>query len=133
MTTKRDSDRYPGRSWHRNHQEVVMKRLRVLIVIVGLMSGCATVNKDMASWVGHHYSELFDKWSPPTCTSPDGRGGQILIYEYDRKFGQIPGHAERNVDGSVTYIAPTQMGYVATRMFWVDASGLIYNWRWQGM
>jgi hypothetical protein len=38
----------------------------------------------------------------------------------------------RNLDGSISYTAPQATGYVATRMFWVNSQGAIYNWRWQG-
>lgn len=110
-----------------------MKR-RVAVLMLALLPGCASLNpsKTMKSWVGRHYSDLMMKWGPPTRSTPDGRGGQILVYEYDRNTGQIPGTAHSNPDGSVSYTAPRQTGYVATRMFWVDGAGLIYNWRWQG-
>lgn len=111
-----------------------MKRLVLLLMVVALAS-CAslTPSKTMASWVGSHYSDLMLKWGPPTRSVPDGRGGQILTYEYDRNMGQIPGRAVANWDGSVTYTAPVSTAYVATRMFWVDKDGVVYSWRWQGL
>ena len=108
-----------------------MKRL-VAVLLVGFLAGCASPSKVMESWLGNHYSQLMIQWGPPTRTTPDGLGGQILIYEYDRYTGQIPGTAHTNADGSVSYTAPRSTGYVATRMFWVNSSGNIYHWRWQG-
>jgi hypothetical protein len=35
--------------------------------------------------------------------------------------------------GHGRYTAPTQNGYYATRMFYVNQSGIIYSWRWQGL
>jgi len=110
-----------------------MKRLFV-VLLLAILPSCASLDpsKVMQSWVGSHYSDLMMKWGPPTRSMPDGRGGQILIYEYDRYTGQIPGRAHANTDGSVSYTAPTHTGYVATRMLWVDSSGVIYSWRWKG-
>jgi hypothetical protein len=106
----------------------------IVLILIALLPACASLNpsKVMQSWVGNHYSDLMMKWGPPTRSTPDGRGGQILIYEYDRDTGQIPGQAHSNPDGSVSYTAPTRTGYTAARMFWVDARGLIYSWRWKG-
>ena len=87
----------------------------------------------MTSWMGSHQSNLILSWGSPTRSAPDGAGGTILIYEYDRNMGQIPGRAVRNADGSVSYTAPQESGYIASRMFWVNPAGIIYNWRWQGI
>lgn len=110
-----------------------MRRVCAVVLLIGL-ANCASLNpsKVMQSWVGSHYSNLMMSWGPPTRSMPDGQGGQILIYEYDRYTGQIPGTAQANPDGSVSYTAPRHTGYVASRMFWVDGSGRIYNWRWRG-
>ncbi len=110
-----------------------MKRVAVAVLLT-LLCSCASLNpsKTMQSWVGSQYSELMMSRGPPTRTTSDGQGGQILIYEFGRDTGQIPGQAHRNDDGSVSYTAPTRTGYVAKRMFWVDRSGRTYNWKWQG-
>ena len=110
-----------------------MRRYLVILFAV-LVSGCARMNPSnvMQSWQGQNYADLMLKWGPPTRSTPDGRGGQILVYEYDRRTGQIAGRAVPQLDGSVIYTAPVSTGYVATRMFWVNPSGVIYNWRWQG-
>jgi hypothetical protein len=115
---------------------MLSRRFPQLVIAVAfcLGSGCASLSpsKTMQSWMGAHQSALILSWGPPTRTSTDGAGGTILIYEYDRNTGQIPGRAVRNPDGSVSYTAPQASGYVATRMFWVRPDGTIYNWRWQG-
>jgi len=111
-----------------------MIRVNWVPLALVLSLGCAslTPSKAMQSWVGSQQSQLILSWGPPTRSTSDGAGGTILIYEYDRNTGQIPGRAVRNLDGSISYTAPQATGYVATRMFWVDAKGVIYYWRWQG-
>jgi len=105
-----------------------------LIAVVAVLApvGCASVNDQMESWTGHHQQELILSWGPPTRTASDGADGWILIYEYDRDFGQIPGKAYARPDGSIWYTAPERSGYTASRMFWVHSDGIIYSWRWQG-
>jgi hypothetical protein len=111
-----------------------MIRLKWIPLAFVLSIGCASLSpsKTMQSWVGSHQSQLILSWGPPTRSTSDGAGGTILIYEYDRNTGQIPGRAVQNLDGSISYTAPQATGYVATRMFWVDPRGVIYNWRWKG-
>lgn len=111
-----------------------MLRILPAVVLVALLSGgCASTSKTMQSWMGIHQSNLILQWGPPTRSAPDGAGGTILIYEFDRYLGQVPGRAVRNFDGSVSYTAPESTGYVAVRMFWVNANGILYHWQWRGM
>lgn len=109
-------------------------RLVALVTAATVVIGCASLQpgKVMDSWMGSKAQELILSWGPPTRSTSDGADGTILIYEYDRKMGQIPGRAVRNSDGSVSYTAPQSNSYVATRMFWVHANGVIYNWKWKG-
>lgn len=102
-------------------------------VILLFLQGCASPSKVMKSWMGHHISELYQSWGPPTATTTDGRGGTIVSYYYDRYLGQIPGRAVSNPDGSVSYTAPRAMTYTAQRHFYVNADGFIYSWRWKGL
>ena len=99
-----------------------------------LASGCLgdKISKSMQSWVGYHYSDMMLKWGPPTYSTSDGRGGQILVYRYDRDGGQIPGYVTK-VGGYVYYTAPENVTWKAERMFYVDEKGIIYSWRWQGL
>lgn len=112
---------------------VMKRRLLLLGGILLLLQGCSSPSKIMQSWEGHHVSELYQSWGPPTATTSDGRGGMIVSYYYDRYLGQIPGRAVRNLDGSVSYTAPTANTYTAQRNFYVNANGIIYSWRWQGL
>ena len=85
----------------------------------------------MESWEGAHYSDLYQSWGPPTSTTSDGRGGMIVSYYYSRNM-QLPGRAVPQYDGSVMYVPPQDLSYVAERHFYVNSNGIIYSWRWQG-
>ncbi len=105
-----------------------------LFAFLLLVGGCASqVNRVMESWVGKHQSDLILAWGPPQQTASDGKGGSILIYGSYVNLGQQPGRATTDLFGNVTYTAPQQQGYQRTRMFYVDSSGYIYAWRWQGL
>lgn len=86
----------------------------------------------MQSWVGSHKSNLIASWGPPHNISSDGRDGEVFTYYYGRNLGQTPGQVRKDAWGNIQYTAPQQQGYTATRMFYVDSEGTIYNWRWQG-
>lgn len=54
----------------------------VLAALFFMGSACtARTNQEMQSWVGRHQSELILQWGPPTQTSSDGNGGQVLVYQ----------------------------------------------------
>ncbi|SRR6266508_5471973 len=98
--------------------------LLFLILPLVTLGGCASVDSMMASWMGHHQSELIASWGPPQRTASDGAGGTVLIYlEYRSQVGRT---------GSVLG-ALTAGGSVAERMFYVNADGIIYRWRWRGL
>ena len=86
------------------------------LLLLGLLctSCAARNNKLMQSWVGSHQSQLILSWGPPNQTTSDGAGGTILIYAAERRI-------------------PDDNVYIATRMFYVNPSGIIYSWRWQGL
>lgn len=107
----------------------------LFLVIISLWYGCSTgeeISKAMDSWKGSHYSDMMLNWGPPTYSTSDGIGGQILVYQYDRSGGQIPGYVTK-FGGSVFYTAPQNVSYKAERMFYVNKNGIIYSWRWKGM
>lgn len=107
----------------------------LLLVILSIFYGCSTgeeISKAMASWVDSHYSDMMLKWGPPTYSTSDGKGGQILVYQYDRSGGQIPGYATK-IGKTVFYTAPRNVSYTAERMFYVNDKGIIYSWRWEGL
>jgi len=113
-----------------------MKKLHITIILslwILTSLGCASTSKNMASWVGHHQSELIASWGPPTRISSDGKGGSILIYEEYVNLGQTPGRATVDYWGNITYTNPKQQGYIRTRMYYINEEGYIYSWRWQGL
>jgi hypothetical protein len=123
----------------KNHSRYLLNFVRVLVLFIGMFFfhvGCSMgeeISKAMNSWVGSHYSDMMLKWGPPTYSTSDGRGGQILVYRYNRNGWATPGKAWKDQWGNVYYTAPQNYDYVAERMFYVDDKGIIYSWRWQGL
>jgi hypothetical protein len=128
-----------------------MKRIRfafaVLLLPIGL-SGCLAgrMNNTMASWQGHHYSELVMSWGPPQAVYDDGAGGRLLLYTQSRQW-TTPGQAITTTNATATvydnviwgqaqsrtqFIPPQTSGYTAWRMFAINQAGVIYNWSWRG-
>lgn len=108
--------------------------LFILAFFIVTSIGCTkNINTVMSSWIGHHKSELFLSWGPPGKVFPDGKGGEILVYEFHRDLGQTPGEATIDYYGNIHYTNPKDRGYVATRMFYVDKDGYIYAWKWKGL
>lgn len=101
-----------------------MKNLTLVLLYLLLASqsyaiGKKKLKKSMDSWNGHGQHELIVSWGPPARTADDGGGGQVLIYSYPYvtngyySFGQY---------------FPSETWY-RYRMFYVNASGVIYGWR----
>jgi hypothetical protein len=88
------------------------------VALVGLclvMSSCAAqISNAMASWVGHHQSELIASWGPPQHVSIDGKSGAVLIYSSYVDIGQTPGQTFR-IGRTTFYTAPEQQGYQRSR------------------
>lgn len=118
-----------------------------LCLMVAATSGCGSIDKTMASWMGHHQSELIASWGPPHQTMDDGQGGKIFIYTATRSYTS-PGTATTTVSGTAigsgnvvrgtatgytTYNPPTTTSYNAYRMFWIDPGGRVYRWSWRGL
>jgi hypothetical protein len=135
----------------------------VIAVAVSLIvASCNTpskMNALMSSWEGHNVNDLIASWGPPNGTMSDGEGGQILIYDQSRTM-VLPGSAVTtsnynatttgNVYGNqnyanynantygngysqTTYTPPTAIPINRKRLFWVNSSGTIYRWSWQGL
>ncbi|SRR6266581_1639184 len=126
-----------------------MKTSRGLALLIIVLSaiGCATINKNMESWVDHHYSELVMSWGPPQQVYDDGQGGRILVYTLNRQF-TTPGQSTTTTTGHATiydnmiwgqaqsittYQPPQTSGYTAFRSFRIDPRGYIYAWSWRGL
>jgi hypothetical protein len=121
--------------------------LGVLLLAAFSFSGCAHINGVMRSWEGQHYAQLIERWGPPQQVFDDGADGRILVYTTDRAW-VVPGTARTTTTfnataydnliwgtaTSRTVYTPAQLqGYTAYRMFWIDRSGHIYRWAWQGL
>lgn len=131
-----------------------MKRLSLalLILMAVCMSGCYgkvknRINNTMASWEGHHYSELLSSWGPPQQVLDDGSGGRVLIYSQTRSW-TTPGQATTTTDmratqwdnliwgnatSTTTYTPGQTYGYTSWRMFFIARDGRIYRWAWRGL
>ena len=129
-----------------------MRRNNLIVVLIivlafSFISGCASINKTMQSWVGNHQSDLIASWGPPQQVMDDGRGGRIFIYPTTRSLTS-PGHSTTTVTGSAygsgsyaygsatgytTYTPPQTSSYNAYRMFWIDSNGYVYRWAWRGL
>lgn len=110
-----------------------MKTNIILFASLILFASCTDPSDIMKTWEGHTITELYLSWGPPTSTMSDGSGGTIISYFINRDFGQIPGTARKNYDGSISYTAPTSISYQAARYFYANSKGIIYSWRWQGL
>lgn len=114
-----------------------MKRIRLFFLIVTFiftLTQCVSTSKIMQTWVGSTKAKLYQSLGPPSRVTEDGQGGEILIYDSYVNLGQTPGTVQRNsYNNSVRYTSPQQNGYSRTRMFYVNSSGVIYNWRWKGL
>lgn len=127
-----------------------------------VLTGCMTtkkMNATMASWVGHHANDLIASWGPPQQVMSDGSGGQIFIYDRSGSV-VIPGQSTTTTNftgtGNATYNQYGNTGYLSgnaygtaqtnstyrpaqaiaiprSRTFWVDRTGKIYRWAWQGL
>jgi len=108
-------------------------RLLAMIIICGYFCSCEGPSKAMASWVGHTRQEIYQSLGPPSRVTTDGGSGTILIYESYVNTGQQAGQVYNNGYGGVNYTSPQNTGYTRSRMFYVNSSGVIYSWRWQGL
>jgi hypothetical protein len=124
---------------------VVKPLLRCCILAAVLvLSGCATrVNDIMNSWMGHNVSEVVANWGPPAQVMEIGGGNRLFVWTAVREW-TTPGTATTttNVYGTpgfataystTNYTPPQTSGYNATRTFWVNSDGEIYQWAWRGL
>ena len=124
----------------------LMQQLSLLLMIVAL-AGCGSIDKTMASWMGHDQSDLIANWGPPQQVMDDGQGGKIFVYTTTRSYTS-PGTSTTTVTGSAhvygdtaygtatgktIYYPPQTTSYNANRMFWIDQRGRIYRWAWKGL
>jgi len=94
-----------------------MKKI-LLILLCLMLTGCASTGKIMESWIGHQKSEIINSWGPPQRYSPDGKGGEILIYESSSALASPIGEM---------MITQTITNY---KQVYVNQKGTIYYVRW---
>ena len=114
-----------------NQITMAPKNLLLLLIII-LLGSCGVVNKSMNEWMGHHKSELYQAWGPPSRITEDGNGGEILIDEYYSQGNQTPGKIY-SYGNQIYYTNPQSNTYSYTRMFYVNSEGIIYHWWWKGL
>ncbi len=89
--------------------------------------------KAMDSWMGSTKAQLIQQWGPPTKTTDDGQGGEILIYDRTVTFPQIPGQVyNQPYNPNLYYTTPQNRAVTRSRMFYVNKNGIIYHWLCQG-
>lgn len=124
-----------------------MKKILLLLLLSLTVMGCATVNNEMQSWVGHPKSELIAQWGYPTRTGSDGKGGEILVWDIIETTTH-PGYSTTYSTGNAytygnnaygygnsrtTYVPPRTETYTKTRTFYVNQGGYVYGWSWKGL
>lgn len=136
----------------------LMRWLPILALM--LFAGCVgteELNRVMRSWEGHSVNELVASWGAPTSRTSDGSGGQIFTYDKSHRT-YIPESYSPDYTGAAiaTYshpegdptttprthtsaVTPTTYSPAYTshvtrrRVFWIDSSGRIYRWSWEGV
>ena len=117
------------------------------LIFVLAITGCASIDKTMESWLGHHQTELIGSWGPPQQVFDDGSGGRVFVYSTSRSFTS-PGSSTTTVNSSTysygnttygtatgytTYNPSVTTSYNATRTFFINRSGRIYRYAWKGL
>jgi hypothetical protein len=89
-----------------------MKKLIPILLIV-LAAGCVSQKKIMNSYMGAEKQTIYKYFGPPSRTSDDGSGGEILLYA---RQGMI-------------YISDGYHYYWEYKMFYLNTEGKVYWWR----
>lgn len=86
-----------------------MKKLLPLVMV--LLIACTSQRQILDSWNGRHKKELILAWGPPSRTTSDGNGGEVLIYSNQSAYnGQV---------------------FWKHTMMYANSAGKIYFWRTQ--
>lgn len=79
-----------------------------IFLLVILTFGCSAINELTRDGIGQPISTMIDHLGPPTRVIPDGKGGNVYIWEQ---------------------WVPTGYGsYLRTNTFLADSNGIIYKW-----
>ena len=123
-----------------------------MVLAFGLTGCASSVNELMESWMGHSAEDLIASWGPPAQVLDNPNGGKIYVYHQDAQV-YLPGtsptpgssyttgyiDANGNWQSTTTYNpgspgTPGQtLDFKRTRVFFVNAQGIIYRWSWQGL
>ena len=102
-----------------------MKKAALLVGLALLFAlGCGPSKQEVLnSWVGDHESNIIASWGPPSRTTPDGRGGHVLVWDDSRTAGvALPSY------NSAVIVPVHHQSY---RAAWVNDQGVIYQLKWQ--
>jgi hypothetical protein len=82
----------------------------MVLVLMILTFGCSSIDKLVQDEIGQPISTVVERWGPPSRVTPDGKGGNVYVWEHwvDRGYGDR---------------------YLWSTMFWIDSNGIIYKWR----
>jgi|ERR1035438_10870288 hypothetical protein len=105
-----------------------MRKIIPFFISFLLFVGCDTQKKlqeketadetaALNSWLNHPKSELIRSWGAPTRVVSDGQGGEVLVYESERKMANVVYN---------TYLEKTITYY---KEMFVNKDGLIYYGR----
>lgn len=83
-----------------------MKYLPLLLLIFFL--SCTSEKEIMGSWMGAQKKDLILSWGPPTRTTSDGNGGEVLVYS--------------------NQFAYNYQSYWKHTMFYVNSYNKVYHW-----
>lgn len=116
----------------------------VVFLIWIIDEGTKAQSAAMESWKGHHISKLIRSCGPPQNIVPDGAGGRIYIWSSQVKIPLTKETTKSRgtatiigdtvyYDEKTTTTPATNIEYDKVRMFWVNAQGIIYHWKWKGL
>jgi len=124
-----------------------MNNVRMTAIFAGMMfvlSGCYSpsskawqddteryMNALCEQCIGHHKSEVIQKWGPPSSVSSDGKSGEVLIYDFSFT-SQTEGTAYINpFANTITFNSPQTETVEKYKQLFCDSQGTIYSWRWK--
>ena len=93
------------------------------------------IKQIMDSWMGNHISQTIQKWGPADNIVSDEADGKIYIWEKQMQKYVPEFHTEYPPVGEMLQSFPKRSitsvptNYTFRQMFYVNADGIIYNWR----
>ncbi|UCE62640.1 MAG: hypothetical protein JSU59_07045 [Nitrospirota bacterium] len=95
---------------------IAISFLSLLGILSVLLAGCATVEEQMAGYVGQHKSELINNWGPPAEEKKLKNGGSRLVYREQNPLIH-PGQ----------YVDPASN--ICEKVFTTDSRGIIKSYK----